>query len=186
MIEPKIYRDDRGSFQESWHAERYEMELGGGRFVQDNLSRSKRGVVRGLHFQNPRGQAKLVTVLAGAVYDVIVDVRVGSPTFGQWEGFHLVAEESKQLFIPSGFAHGFAALTDEVVFSYKCSDYYAPKCEATLLWNDPDLGIDWPIEAPILSEKDEQGMRLADFPKHMLPRYPILRGGAQAFVVAVL
>ncbi len=141
----QVFADERGQFTETWRSDSY-AKLGIGPFVQDNVSVSRRGVLRGLHLQHPLAQAKLVSVLRGVVFDVAVDVRVGSPTFGQWVGEELSDDRGVQLFIPPGFAHGFVTLTDEVVFSYKWSTYYAPADERTVLWNDPAIGIDWPIE----------------------------------------
>ena len=154
IIEPRIFRDDRGFFAEQWHAERYAGHGLPGRFVQDNISRSHQGVLRGLHFQNPHPQGKLVSVLAGAVYDVAVDLRLGSPTFGQWTGVELSARNHRQFYIPEGFAHGFVALEDDTIVHYKCTALYAPGTEQSLRWDDPTLAIDWPIDTPILSPKD--------------------------------
>lgn len=157
LIEPRVYTDERGSFVESWNRRRYG-ELGiDVDFVQDNLSRSKRGVVRGLHFQNPNAQAKLTAVLEGEVWDVVVDVRAASATYGRWTAVTLSGENGRQLFIPEGFAHGFAVLSEEALFSYKCSAYYDPASERTIRWDDPALGIEWPVAKPILSEKDRAG-----------------------------
>lgn len=154
IVEPRVFEDERGSFVESWNAKRY-AELGiEGEFVQDNVSVSKRGVIRGLHFQEPNPQGKLVSVLYGAVYDVAVDVRPDSPTFGQWVGVELSAEGGRQLWIPEGFAHGFQALQDGTVFSYKCTGYYAPRDEQSVRWDDPELGIRWPLADQIVSAKD--------------------------------
>ena len=162
LIEPRVFRDSRGSFVETWNEERYR-ELGiVGPFVQDNASVSSRGVLRGLHYQSPHPQGKLVSVLEGEVLDVAVDLRSGSPTFGQWCGYPLSAENGHQLYLPPGLAHGFLTLSERAVFSYKCTDYYTPHAEKTLLWNDPDIGIEWPIADPILSEKDRAGLRLAE------------------------
>lgn len=163
IIEPKVFGDERGFFLETFHADRYR-ELAGicYAFVQDNHSRSSRGVLRGLHFQRTRPQGKLVRVVEGEVFDVAVDVRPGSATFGQWAGVILSGENKRQFWVPPGFAHGFVVLSDTADFEYKCTDYYQPADEACLLWNDPDVGIDWPIENPQLSEKDLQGRLLKD------------------------
>ena len=142
-----------------------------GRFVQDNLSRSTHGVLRGLHFQNPHGQGKLVSVLEGEVFDVAVDIRVGSPTFGQWAGTYLSAENHRQLYVPPDFAHGFAVTGASALFSYKCTDYYTREAEGAVLWNDPDIGIDWPLEKPTLSEKDRAAPPLNTLSESVLPRY---------------
>ncbi|MDC9615817.1 dTDP-4-dehydrorhamnose 3,5-epimerase [Xenorhabdus khoisanae] len=157
IFEPKIFKDERGDFYESFNHAKFEEAVGHKvTFVQDNQSKSQKGVVRGLHFQMaPSAQSKLVRCVAGEVYDVAVDIREGSPTFGQWVGVHLSAENCKQLWIPEGFAHGFVTLSDSAVFLYKTTDYYNPKAERTILWNDPALAIDWQLTNPILSEKDK-------------------------------
>ena len=173
VIEPRVFGDDRGFFMESFNDRRYR-EAGipaAGRFVQDNLSRSARGVLRGLHFQNPHGQGKLVSVLEGEVFDVAVDIRVGSPTFGRWTGTYLSAENHRQMYIPPDFAHGFAVTKDTALFSYKCTDYYAREAEGAVLWNDPAIGIDWPLQSPTLSEKDRDAQPLNALHKDTLPRY---------------
>jgi dTDP-4-dehydrorhamnose 3,5-epimerase len=133
--------------------------------VQDNLSLSRKGILRGLHFQNPGPQGKLVYVLQGEVFDVAVDVRADSPTFGQWYGVTLSAENHRQLFVPEGFAHGFCVTSETALFAYKCTDFYNPKAEFSLLWNDPDIGIEWPITNPELSEKDKNGLCLKNLSK---------------------
>ena len=171
LLEPKVFRDERGYFLESWSAERYAAAGVPARFVQDNLSYSRGGVLRGLHFQEPYPQGKLVSVLRGEVFDVAVDVRAGSPTFGRWVGHVLSAENARQLYVPEGYAHGFVVLSDEALFAYRCTEYYHPEAERTLLWNDPELGIEWPVEHPALSAKDEAGRRLRDFGPGELPRY---------------
>lgn len=178
LIEPTRYGDQRGYFFESWHQERYNSFGITSRFVQDNCSMSKAGTVRGLHYQLTHPQAKLVHVLKGAVYDVAVDIRVGSPTFGQWVGAELSEENGRQLYIPEGFAHGFCVLSDEAVFSYKCSDYYMPQDEGGILWSDAQIGIEWPVSDPILSEKDNVYPRLAEVEPCRLPVYEALGGGA--------
>lgn len=168
LIEPRVFGDPRGYFLETWHERRYR-EVGiPGPFVQDNLSFSRRGTVRGLHFQNPEAQAKLVYVLEGEVFDVAVDLRRSSPTFGRWYGVRLSSENKRQLYIPTGFAHGFAVLSESALFAYKCTAFYAPQHEVTLLWNDPDLGIPWPVMEPLVSEKDQRGQRLRDLPPEKL------------------
>jgi dTDP-4-dehydrorhamnose 3,5-epimerase len=162
IVEPRVFEDERGSFVENWHASRY-AELGiEGPFVQDNVSVSKRGVIRGLHFQAPNPQGKLVAVLHGAVYDVAVDVRAGSRAFGRWVGVELSAANARQLWIPAGFAHGFQALQEGTVLSYKCTGYYSPADERSVHWQDPDIGITWPIAEPLLSPKDAAAPVLAD------------------------
>jgi dTDP-4-dehydrorhamnose 3,5-epimerase len=171
IVEPKVFGDSRGFFQETWQKARYE-EIGiRENFVQDNLSFSTRGVLRGLHYQNPNTQGKLVSVIDGEVFDVAVDIRVGSPTFGKWEGVHLSGENHRQLWVPSGFAHGFCVLSDTAYFMYKCTDVYNPIAEGGILWNDPDIGIEWPLQEVILSEKDKTYLQLKDIEKKRLPSY---------------
>ena len=163
LIEPHVIRDGRGYFAEAWHDERYAEAGVPGPFVQENLSVSTRGVLRGLHLQvEPHAQAKLVTVLAGVVWDVVVDVRLASPGFGQWEAHRLTSTPLRQLYVPRGFAHGFAVLSDEALVTYQCTAHYRPEAERTLLWNDPDLAIEWPFDEPILSDKDGAGLRLQE------------------------
>ncbi len=172
LIEPDIFGDHRGFFLETWNKRRYQ-EAGLDRdFVQDNLSLSRHGILRGLHYQWPQPQGKLVQVLRGAVFDVAVDIRQGSPTFGQWVGYELTAENHLQLFIPEGFAHGFCVISDQALFSYKCTDLYNPATEHGLLWNDPDIQIDWPVSEPLLSEKDSAALALRDIPRPDLPTFP--------------
>jgi dTDP-4-dehydrorhamnose 3,5-epimerase len=163
LIEPDVFGDDRGFFMETWNGRRYrdEANLPERGFVQDNLSLSEGGVLRGLHFQNPNPQGKLVSVLLGEVFDVAVDIRVGSPTFGQWVGFELSAENKRQLWVPEGFAHGFLVTGEVALFHYKCTNYYDRESDHSLLWNDPEIGVDWPIAEPTLSEKDLAAPRLA-------------------------
>ena len=163
IIEPKIFGDERGFFLETFQAERY-AELAGITlpFVQDNHSRSSKGVLRGLHFQKTKPQGKLVRVVKGEVFDVAVDIRHGSPTFGQWEAVILSEENKTQFWVPPGFAHGFIVLSNTADFEYKCTDYYDPSDEGSVLWNDPDLDIPWPIVTPILSNKDASADRLVD------------------------
>lgn len=163
IVEPAVFGDRRGYFMETYN-EREFAEAGiENRFVQDNQSCSGRGVLRGLHFQKTHQQAKLVRVVSGEVFDVAVDLRDGSPTYGKWEGVLLSAENKRQFLIPRGFAHGFAVLSDRAEFCYKCDDFYHPEDEGGLLWNDPDIGIEWPIgDEPILSEKDKKHPRLCE------------------------
>ncbi len=175
IIEPKVFGDERGFFTETWNKQLYTDAGIAADFVQDNLSMSRRGVLRGLHFQNPNAQGKLVTVLQGEVYDVAVDIRRGSPTFGQWASVRLSSENRRLIYIPEGFAHGFCVTSETALFSYKCTDRYNPGAEGSILWNDPDLAIDWPIDSPELSVKDRQGIRLKDFPVERLPDYFQLR-----------
>ena len=171
VVEPEVFGDARGFFMESWNGARYsEAGLPDG-FVQDNLSFSARGVLRGLHFQNPNPQGKLVSVLWGEVFDVAVDIRVGSPTFGRWTGATLSAENKRQLYVPPDFAHGFLVTSEAALFFYKCTDYYDPASEGTVLWNDSEIGIEWPTGAPTLSDKDRAAPALREFPEGALPRY---------------
>ena len=172
IVEPKVFGDERGFFMESWNGRRYEEAGLPGRFVQDNLSYSARSVLRGLHFQNPQPQGKLVSVLRGEVFDVAVDIRVGSPTFGRWTGVTLSADNKRQFYVPENFAHGFVVTSEVALFFYKCTDYYAPSSEGIVLWNDPDIGIEWPIDAPTLSERDRAAPPLREMPEGSLPRYP--------------
>ena len=161
IIEPKVFGDERGFFLETFQADRYISEAGITLpFVQDNHSRSSKSVLRGLHFQKTKPQGKLVRVVRGQVYDVAVDIRKGSPTYGQWEGLILSEENKTQLWVPPGFAHGFVVLSDTADFEYKCTDYYDPSDEGSILWNDPDLDISWPVESPVLSNKDANASRL--------------------------
>ena len=163
IIEPEVFGDGRGFFLETFQAERYACLAGIILpFVQDNHSRSARGVLRGLHFQKTKPQGKLVRVVRGEVYDVAVDIRKGSATFGEWEGVILSEDNKKQFWVPPGFAHGFVVLSDTADFEYKCTDYYEPSDEGSILWSDPDLDIPWPIENPVLSSKDESAKRLVD------------------------
>jgi dTDP-4-dehydrorhamnose 3,5-epimerase len=169
LIEPDVFTDHRGQFVELWQDARYR-ELGiGGPFVQDNVSQSRRGVLRGLHYQWPSAQGKLVTVLHGTVYDVAVDLRCDSPTYGKWIGQELSAESGRQLWIPTGLAHGFLALTDLAVFQYKATKPYTPGDEVTIRWDDPQLGIQWPIAEPVLGKRDATAPTLAEVPRERLP-----------------
>jgi dTDP-4-dehydrorhamnose 3,5-epimerase len=169
LLEPKRFGDDRGFFMEMFHEKRY-AELGiSGPFVQDNFSRSAKGILRGLHYQEPQAQGKLVQVLAGAVYDVAVDIRRGSPTFGKWVGVELSSDNRRQLWVPAGFAHGFCVLSESADFHYKCTDFYSPTTERGIIWSDPDLGITWPVKSPLLSPKDTDAPRLKD--AKILPVY---------------
>ncbi|MDP6336522.1 MAG: dTDP-4-dehydrorhamnose 3,5-epimerase [Nitrospinaceae bacterium] len=160
IVEPKIFKDPRGMFYEVYSAKRYAEHGITAHFVQDNHSVSEKGVVRGLHYQVNPGQAKLVRVTRGEVFDVVVDIRKESSTYGKWWGLRLSETNNLQLYIPVGFAHGFCVLSETVEFLYKCSDYYSPENERGILWNDPDLAIDWPVENPTLSEKDKVYPRL--------------------------
>ncbi|WP_337240678.1 dTDP-4-dehydrorhamnose 3,5-epimerase [Proteus faecis] len=160
VIEPKVFRDERGFFLETYQKEKYKQigikEL----FVQDNFSSSSKNVLRGLHFQKNNPQGKLVTVTHGIVFDVAVDLRTGSKTFGQYESIILSSENKLQFYLPPGFAHGFCVISDRADFQYKCTDYYDPNDEGSIIWNDPDIDIQWPIQEPILSLKDEKAPKL--------------------------
>jgi dTDP-4-dehydrorhamnose 3,5-epimerase len=171
IVEPDVFGDERGFFVETFHQKRYKKEGIDTEFVQDNLSFSKKGAIRGLHYQFPNAQAKLVQVIKGEAFDVAIDIRGGSPTFGQWVSVILSDENKQQFYIPEGFAHGFCVLSDTAFLTYKCNDFYAPDSEGGILWSDPDLGIDWPVEEPILSAKDGQYLCLKDIPLDQLPVY---------------
>jgi dTDP-4-dehydrorhamnose 3,5-epimerase len=170
IVEPDVYGDHRGFFTETWHQRRY-AESGIDRvFVQDNLSRSVKGTLRGLHFQIRHPQAKLVQAISGELFDVAVDLRHDSPTFGKWEGVLLSDKNMRQLYIPEGFAHGFCVLSDTALFSSQCTDFSAPGDEGGVLWSDPDIGIEWPVKEPILSDKDQTYPRLTALGGDTLPR----------------
>ncbi len=166
IIEPRVFGDERGFFMETWSAATFAAAGLDLTFVQDNHSRSQKGALRGLHFQNPEAQGKLVRVANGAVFDVAVDLRAASPTFGQWVGVELNADNHRMVWVPEGFAHGFLTLEDDTDFLYKCTAPYAPQSEHTLAWDDPDIGIEWPLSGLdlIISEKDTHGLSLADVP----------------------
>jgi len=169
MVEPTAHEDARGFFLELWQAERYGAAGIRGPFVQDNLSRSRKGVVRGLHFQEPDPQGKLISVLSGRIFDVAIDIRRGSPRFGRWIGEELSDANKRQLWVPPGFAHGFATLTEDAVVLYKCTDVYVPGHERVVRWNDPAIGIDWPWREAITSKRDRLAPDLSD--AKVLPRY---------------
>jgi dTDP-4-dehydrorhamnose 3,5-epimerase len=168
ILEPKVFGDARGFFMETWNQRRYHEAGVTDNFVQDNISVSRRGTLRGLHFQNPNAQGKLVSVLQGEVFDVAVDLRRNLPTFGQWHGLRLSSDNKLQFFVPAGFAHGFLVLSDTAMFHYKCTEFYSPKEELTIRWDDPDLGIEWPIKDPTISEKDAKGLCLRAVPHDRL------------------
>ena len=171
VLEPAVYRDDRGGFFEAWHRGRYAEAGLPSEFVQDNFSFSRRGVLRGLHFQHPQPQGKLVSVLDGEVYDVAVDVRAGSPTFARWVGVTLSGENRRQLWVPPGFAHGFCVTSETALVGYKCTDFYAPGSEGTLIWNDPRVSVAWPTSEPVMSAKDRAGRTLQELERaNALPR----------------
>ncbi len=168
IIQPQVFGDERGFFMETYRASIMGELTGGKPFVQDNHSKSTQGILRGLHYQLQQTQGKLVRIVQGTVFDVAVDMRKDSPTFGQWVGEVLSAENKKQLWVPEGFAHGFYVMSETAEFVYKCTDYYAPKHEHSLVWNDPTVGIEWPLvdgEAPLLSPKDEAGKSFGEAAK---------------------
>ncbi len=171
IVDPDVHGDERGFFLETYHERRYREGGIDATFVQDNHSRSVGGTLRGLHAQLRRPQGKLVRVVSGAVFDVSVDIRRGSPQFGRWVGVELSAENFRQLWVPEGFAHGFCVLTEMAEFEYKCTSFYDPEDEFGILWNDPDIGIEWPIESPKLSPKDASARRLRDLGDDELPVY---------------
>jgi len=173
IVEPQVFGDARGFFYESYNEHKYRDAGIDRRFVQSNVSRSARGVLRGLHYQWPRPQGKLVSVLEGEVYDVAVDIRQGSPTFGQWAAVMLTAENHRHFWIPEGFAHGFCVVSEVATFSYQCTDLYAPQSEGGIRWDDPAIGIDWPISDALLSEKDAKASLLADVGMDRLPEYKL-------------
>lgn len=172
LIEPKVFGDARGFFMETWNQRTYQDAGVRAPFVQDNISVSHKGALRGLHFQNPNPQGKLVSVLQGEVLDVVVDLRMLSKTFGKWEAVRLSSENKCQFYLPPGFAHGFLVLSDTAMFHYKCTEFYSPKDEMTLLWSDPAIGIEWPIKNPIVSDKDAKGLPLKDIPRERLFDFP--------------
>ncbi len=164
ILEPQVFGDERGFFMETFRVDEFAEKVAPVTFVQDNHSKSTRGILRGLHYQLQQTQGKLVRVISGEVYDVAVDVRRNSPTFGQWVGEYLSADNKRMLWVPEGFAHGFYVTSEEAEFVYKCTDYYAPQYESSIVWNDPALGIEWPIPTgaePLLSAKDLAGVTLA-------------------------
>jgi dTDP-4-dehydrorhamnose 3,5-epimerase len=170
LVEPQVFEDARGFFLETYHREKYAAAGITAAFVQDNHSHSAHRTLRGLHAQRSRAQGKLVRAVRGEMFDVAVDIRVGSPSFGRWTGATLSGANFRQLYIPPGFAHGFCVLSDEVDVEYKCTDLYVPGDEITVAWNDPEIGIDWPVREPILSAKDRNAPRLSEL-RDRLPRY---------------
>ncbi len=171
LIEPDVFGDARGFFMETYHQDRYAQWGIDRLFVQDNYSHSRRGTLRGLHYQFKKAQAKLVYVIQGEIFDVAVDIRKGSPTFGEWMGTHLSGQNRRQVFVPEGFAHGFCVLSDTVDVIYKCAAFYDPTDEYGILWNDPSIGIAWPVSSPILSVKDGKSPLLSQVPEAHLPVY---------------
>jgi dTDP-4-dehydrorhamnose 3,5-epimerase len=172
IIEPRVFGDARGFFMETWQQQRYAEAGIPERFVQDNLSFSRQGILRGLHYQHPQAQGKLVYVLQGEVYDVAVDIRVGSPHFGRWAGVTLSADNKRQFYVPPGFAHGFCVTSEMALFAYKCTEFYNPALEGSVRWDDPELGINWPSPEPLLSDKDREAPLLKDVPRDRLPQWP--------------
>ncbi len=171
IIEPEVYSDNRGFFLEVFHQKRYVLAGVGSVFVQDNMSFSIQGTLRGLHYQYPDAQAKLVNVVEGEIFDVVVDIRRGSPNFGQWFGTRLSDNNRRQMYIPEGFAHGFCVISERAYVNYKCSDFYSPENERGILWSDPNLYIDWPVKTPLLSAKDNQNPLLQEVSPEHLPSY---------------
>jgi dTDP-4-dehydrorhamnose 3,5-epimerase len=169
IIEPEAFADNRGYFMETYQETRYRNSGVGVRFVQDNLSYSRKGTLRGLHYQFPRTQDKLIQVIMGEIFDVAVDIRRGSATYGRWTSALLSERNHRQMFVPAGFAHGFCVLSATAYVLYKCSDYYSPETEGGVLWSDPDLAIPWPIQDPLVSRKDAAHPRLRHIPQDKLP-----------------
>ncbi|GGA78447.1 dTDP-4-dehydrorhamnose 3,5-epimerase [Neiella marina] len=171
LLEPTVFGDERGFFMETFRADEFAKQTGARAFIQDNHSRSSRGILRGLHYQTQQTQGKLVRVVQGEVFDVAVDMRQNSPTFGKWVGYLLSAENKRQLWVPEGFAHGFYVTSETAEFVYKCTDYYAPEYDVSVKWDDPEIGIEWPLfeeQAPQLSEKDLNGKSFQEAPKFLL------------------
>jgi dTDP-4-dehydrorhamnose 3,5-epimerase len=171
LLEPKVFEDSRGFFMETFHQKKYAEAGIDHAFIQDNYSHSTQGTLRGLHYQHKHPQGKLIYVITGEIFDVAVDIRQGSPTFGQWVGQYLSDQNKRQIFIPEGFAHGFCVISETADVLYKATDLYNPDDEYGVLWSDPDIGIDWPVEVPIVSDKDKQYSRLRDALKTQLPIY---------------
>lgn len=169
LLEPKVFGDERGFFLETWHARRYAETGIPERFVQDNLSRSLKNVLRGLHYQIQRPQGKLVSVIEGKVFDVVADIDPGSETFGRWVGARLSGENNRQLYIPPGYAHGFCVLSDAAYFTYKCTEYYEPALERGVRWDDPLLSIEWPVDDPIVNERDAAWPTVEEAVREELP-----------------
>jgi len=176
LIEPQVFEDPRGFFMETFHKKKYAVEGIDRVFVQDNHSHSKRGTLRGLHYQLRHAQGKLICVVAGEVFDVAVDIRCGAPTFGKWSGTYISAENKRQLYIPEGFAHGFSVLSETADVIYKCTDFYTPGDEYGIFWADPTIDIDWKIESPVLSKKDSQNPELSQVAEELLPVYKSISG----------
>lgn len=169
IIEPAVFKDQRGFFMETWRKSTYEDIGAKNPFVQDNVSFSSKGILRGLHFQNPSAQGKLVTAYMGEIFDVVVDIRKGSGTFGKWIGVTLSSDNNKQIYVPEGFAHGFLVTSDTALITYKCTDYYNSEAEKSISWDDPDIGVKWPIDSPTLSAKDSGAKKLSELDDSSLP-----------------
>jgi len=171
LVEPDVFKDTRGFFMETYNQRKY-VEAGIDQvFVQDNYSHSRYGILRGLHYQLKNAQGKLVFVITGEIFDIVVDIRIGSPRFGQWFGTHLSAENRRQIFVPEGYAHGFIVLSERVDVMYKCTDFYTSGDEYGIFWADPTIGIDWPIKNPVLSDKDSKNPKLKEIPEKLLPAF---------------
>jgi dTDP-4-dehydrorhamnose 3,5-epimerase len=171
LVEPDVFKDTRGFFMETYNQREYTKAGIDQVFVQDNYSHSKHGILRGLHYQLKNAQGKLVFVITGEIFDIVVDIRIGSPSFGQWFGTHLSAENRRQIFVPGGYAHGFIVLSESVDVIYKCTDFYTPGDEYGIFWADPTIGIDWPVKNPILSDKDSKNPKLREIPEELLPAF---------------
>jgi dTDP-4-dehydrorhamnose 3,5-epimerase len=171
LIEPRVFTDDRGFFMETHHYQKYADRGLDVTFVQDNHSHSRQGTLRGLHYQLKQAQGKLIYVVKGEIFDVAVDIREGSPTFGKWLGARLSEENRKQIYVPEGFAHGFCVLSEQADVIYKCTDFYSPDDEYGINWADTEIGIEWPVKDPVLSDKDIKNPMLKDMPKELLPNY---------------
>ncbi len=180
LVTPRVFRDDRGYFFETYQEDRYDAAGIASPFLQDNVSKSRKGVLRGLHFQHPNPQGKLVGVLDGEVFDVAVDLRKGSPQFGQWYGTILSGENHRQLWIPEGFAHGFLVLSEIAIFAYKCTALYSAEDDRSVRWNDPAIGIEWPSKEPVLSPKDANAPLLAELREGDLPDFSALHAESMA------
>jgi dTDP-4-dehydrorhamnose 3,5-epimerase len=172
IIEPKVFGDARGFFMETWNRARYEEAGFPAGFIQDNLSRSRKGVLRGLHYQKPYAQGKLLSVIEGEIFDVAVDIRRGSPDFARWVGVVLSGENKRQLYVPPGFAHGFCVVSDTAVVTYKCTELYHPEADKGVRWDDPRIGVEWPLTDPAVSDKDGRAPLLEDIAAEALPEYP--------------
>ena len=171
LIEPDVFKDTRGFFMETYNQKKYAEEGIDQVFVQDNYSHSRYGILRGLHYQLKNAQGKLVFVITGEIFDIVVDIRIGSPRFGQWFGTHLSADNRRQIFVPEGYAHGFIVLSENADVIYKCTDFHTPGDEYGIFWADPTIGIDWPIRNPVLSDKGSKNPKLKEIPEELLPAF---------------